>query len=95
MRDIEEIEKAINFTKKLINQCETMAETRRRLGINFTIPLTTEIHKTILKCLEEKQEREQGRNKNCDSCIHANEMWNLEPCVSCKAIQMTNWEGLK
>jgi len=48
-----------------------------------------------LKILEEKLEREQGRNKNCDSCIHANEMWNLEPCVSCKAIQMTNWEGAK
>jgi len=60
MRDIKEIEKAINFTKKLINQCETMAESRRRLGINFTIPLATDIHKTILQTLEEKQKREQG-----------------------------------
>ncbi|MDF2859180.1 MAG: hypothetical protein K0Q87_5031 [Neobacillus sp.] len=58
MSGIKEIQDAIKFTQKVIKQCEQIAESRKRLGIDYTIPVATKVNKTILQALKERLERE-------------------------------------
>jgi len=57
MREIKEIQDAIELTKKNIKMCEEMDVVRKKCNIE-TPRLATDIHKTILQALTEKLERE-------------------------------------
>lgn len=80
-----EIDRAIEFVKKNIKICEGLEVFRRKNGL---CPDTTlEIHQTILKALEEKQQREQGcTGCNYNECDKAGKYLagKINACYGCR-----------